>query len=66
MITAESRIPLLAAIRGGGDLASGVGLRLWRAGLRVLVMELPQPLVVRRRVSFADAVYQGSCHVERA
>jgi len=51
-------------IRGGGDLASGVALRLYRAGLRLLITELPQPLVVRRMVSFAEAVYSGQANVE--
>lgn len=53
-------------IRGGGDLASGVALRLHRAGLPVVVTELAQPLAVRRTVSFAEAVYAGACRVEEA
>lgn len=51
-------------IRGGGDLASGVALRLYRAGLRVVITELPQPLAVRRSVSFAEAVPRGEMTVE--
>ncbi|MFZ5818657.1 MAG: selenium-dependent molybdenum cofactor biosynthesis protein YqeB [Chloroflexota bacterium] len=51
-------------IRGGGDLASGVALRLHRAGLPVVVSELAQPLAVRRSVSFAEAVYEGAWTVE--
>jgi xanthine dehydrogenase accessory factor len=51
-------------IRGGGDLASGVALRLRRVGLNVVVIELPQPLAVRRAVSFAEAVYEGQITVE--
>lgn len=51
-------------VRGGGDLASGVVLRLQRIGIPVLVTELPQPLVVRRAVSFAQAVFDGECQVE--
>ena len=54
----------ITLIRGGGDLASGVALRLFRAGLRVAINELPQPLVVRRTVAFAEAVYSGVCQVE--
>jgi len=54
----------LVLVRGGGDLASGVILRLHRAGLNVVVSELPQPLAVRRTVSFAEAVYEGSQSVE--
>ncbi len=54
----------LILIRGGGDLASGVALRLYRAGLQLLITELPEPLVVRRLVSFAQAVFQGCATVE--
>ena len=42
-------------IRGGGDLASGIALRLFRAGYRFLITEIPEPLTVRRTVSFAEA-----------
>ncbi len=51
-------------IRGGGDLATGVAHRLHRAGFTVMVTELPQPLAVRRAVSFAEAVYSERVTVE--
>ena len=51
-------------IRGGGDLATGVAIRLHRAGIKVLITELPQPLAVRRAVSFAEAVFEGRHTVE--
>jgi len=51
-------------LRGGGDLASGVALRLHRAGIKVVIVELAQPLAVRRAVSFSEAVYEGSHTVE--
>ena len=51
-------------LRGGGDLASGVAVRLWRAGLRVVITELPNPMAVRRMVAFSEAVYQGVTVVE--
>jgi xanthine dehydrogenase accessory factor len=38
--------------------------RLARAGLGVLVLELAQPLVVRRKVAFAEAVFAGETQVE--
>jgi len=56
--------PILVWIKGGGDLGTGVAHRLHRAGLRVVVSELPQPLVVRRTVSFASAVFEGQITVE--
>ncbi len=51
-------------VRGGGDLGTGVALRLHRAGWRVLIAELLQPLVIRRTVAFASAIYDGSTEVE--
>ncbi|NQS76431.1 MAG: EF2563 family selenium-dependent molybdenum hydroxylase system protein [Peptococcaceae bacterium] len=55
----------LVVIKGAGDLATGCAGRLFRSGFRVLMTELPQPLVVRRTASFAEAVYTGSTRVER-
>jgi xanthine dehydrogenase accessory factor len=55
---------MIVLIRGGGDLASGVALRLHRAGLRVAISELAQPLAVRRMASFAEAIYTGEHTVE--
>ena len=43
----------LAVIRGGGDLGTGVALRLHRAGWHVLITELAKPLVIRRAVALA-------------
>lgn len=54
----------LALIKGAGDLASGVALRLRRAGFPVVMTETAEPLAVRRRVAFAQAVYDGVCQVE--
>jgi xanthine dehydrogenase accessory factor len=51
-------------LRGGGDLATGVALRLVRAGIRVIVTELARPVSVRRTVCFSEAVYEGSWTVE--
>jgi xanthine dehydrogenase accessory factor len=51
-------------VKGGGDLGTGVIYRLYQAGLRVVVTELPAPLVIRRRVALATAVYEGVVDVE--
>ncbi|HLJ65790.1 MAG TPA: selenium-dependent molybdenum cofactor biosynthesis protein YqeB [Chloroflexota bacterium] len=53
-------------IRGGGDLGSGVALRLWRCGFLVVILERPEPLAVRRTVAFSEAVYDGTATVEEA
>ncbi len=57
-------MPATILIRGGGDLASGVALRLYRSGLNVAITELGQPLAVRRSVSFSEAVYEGQVAIE--
>ena len=51
-------------IKGGGDLATGVALRLARAGLPILITEVARPMMVRRTVSFGGAVYEGQMTVE--
>ncbi|HKZ51450.1 MAG TPA: selenium-dependent molybdenum cofactor biosynthesis protein YqeB [Dehalococcoidia bacterium] len=55
---------LVVLIRGGGEMASGIAHRLVRCHFRVCIAELPQPLAVRRGVSFCEAVYEGEWDVE--
>ena len=50
---------LTILIRGAGDLASGVALRLYRAGMRVAMTEIARPTTIRRTVAFSDAVTNG-------
>ncbi|MEZ0395869.1 MAG: selenium-dependent molybdenum cofactor biosynthesis protein YqeB [Anaerolineales bacterium] len=57
-------MPAILLVRGGGEQATGAAVRLLRAGLRVVVTELPEPLCVRRAVCFAEAVYAGEVTVE--
>jgi len=54
----------LVIIRGGGDLATGVTVRLFRAGFTVTILEIDHPTVIRLPVSFAGAVYEGKVIVE--
>ncbi len=51
-------------ILGGGDVASGVAAVLHRHGWQIVISELPEPLVVRRKVAFAEAVWEGEQEVE--
>ncbi len=51
-------------IRGGGDLASGVVIRLHHAGIGLVVAEIEKPLAVRRTVSFAEAIYSDFVKIE--
>ncbi len=55
---------VLVAVKGAGDLATGVMHRLFRAGFVVMATELPQPTVLRRTVAFAEAVTSGQMTVE--
>jgi xanthine dehydrogenase accessory factor len=54
----------LALIKGAGDLATGVALRLRSAGFSIVMTEISSPTVVRRSVAFAEAVYEGEVTVE--
>jgi xanthine dehydrogenase accessory factor len=54
----------LILLRGGGDLASGVAIRLHRAGYKLVITELSEPLAVRRLVAFSEALYEGQKTVE--
>ncbi len=55
---------ILIICRGGGDLATGIVHRLFRAGFPVLVLETDRPAAIRRQVSFSEAVYDGTATVE--
>lgn len=54
----------LVLIKGGGDLASGVAHGLTALGVGVVITELPKPTMVRRRVCFGTAVFEGEVEVE--
>lgn len=51
-------------IKGAGDLATGVAVRLKRAGFQVAMTDLPHPTAVRRTVSFCEAIPDGEAVVE--
>ena len=54
----------LVVIRGGGDLASGVAVRLFRAGFKIVILEVEHPTAIRLPVSFAQVVYKGRTLLE--
>ena len=66
--TTEHAIPalrhLLVAVKGAGDLATGVIHRLKRAGFVVIATELAHPTVLRRTIAFAEAIALGQMTVE--
>ncbi len=51
-------------IKGAGDLATGVAVRLKRAGFEVAMTDLAHPTAVRRTVSFCEAIPEGETIVE--
>ncbi len=55
---------MLVLIKGAGDLASGVAVRLFRAKWSVAMTDLAQPTAIRRTVAFSSAVTQGEFSVE--
>ncbi len=57
-------LELKVLIRGAGEMASGVAHRLHRCHFRVIMTEIPEPLCIRRRVSFSEAVFEGEQEVE--
>jgi xanthine dehydrogenase accessory factor len=55
---------VLVIIKGAGDLASGIALRLRHAGFDIAMTEIAAPLAVRRTVCFSRAVNEGTAKVE--
>lgn len=55
---------MLVVIRGAGDIATGIALRLHRAGIRLVLTDLPQPTSIRRTVCFSEALRLGETEVE--
>lgn len=51
-------------VRGAGDLATGVIVRLHRCGFRVAVTECADPSAIRRRAALCEAVWNGQATVE--
>lgn len=51
-------------VRGGGELASGIIYKLYKEGYKVLVLEIPNPICIKRQVSFCEAVYEKTAKVE--
>ena len=51
-------------IKGAGDLASGVAVRLAHCGFPIVMTDLPHPTSIRRTVCFSEAIINGSASVE--
>lgn len=55
---------MLVEIRGAGDIATGIAIRLHRAGCKVVMCDLAIPTSIRRTVCFSEAIRLGTCKVE--
>ena len=51
-------------IRGAGDIATGIALRLFRSHMEVVMTDLPAPTAIRRTVCFSQAIVLGKTVVE--
>jgi xanthine dehydrogenase accessory factor len=56
---------LVIAVKGAGEMATGVAWRLFQSNFRnIFMMEIENPMAVRRRVSFCEAVNDEKIIVE--
>ena len=55
---------MLVVIRGAGDLASGIAVRLHHAGFCIVMLDIAHPTTVRRTVAFSEAIRLESMTVE--
>lgn len=51
-------------IKGAGDLATGIAVRLYNSGFSIVMTDIEIPTAVRRTVSFSRAVYEETAKVE--
>jgi xanthine dehydrogenase accessory factor len=55
---------LLVLVKGVGDVGSAVAHLHFRAGLRPVILDTQVPSTARRRMSFADALFDGQAILE--
>lgn len=55
---------MLVVIKGAGDLASGVAVRLAHCGFSIVMTDLEKPTSIRRTVCFSEAIRKGAYRVE--
>ena len=51
-------------VRGAGDMATGTAWVLHKAGFPVIMLEVPDPSAIRRRVAFSEAIFDSSFTLE--
>lgn len=55
---------MLALIKGAGDIASGIAVRLKRAKFDIAMTDIERPTAIRRTVCFSQAIVNGWAYVE--
>ena len=55
---------MLALIKGAGDIASGIAVRLKRAKFDIAMTDIERPTAIRRTVCFSQAIVNGEACVE--
>ena len=54
----------IIVVRGGGDIATGVIQKFFRAGFPVVILETAEPTAIRRNVALCEAAVDGFAQVE--
>jgi len=60
----REKFDLRVLVRGSNDVASAVAHRLFREGYGVVIHDDPRPTVTRRKMAFADAIFDGELTLE--
>lgn len=60
----HEKLDLRILVRGANDVGSAVAHRLFTEGYSVVIHEVSQPTTARRRMSFTDAVFDGSAMLD--
>ena len=56
---------LTVIIKGAGEMATGIACRFYIANIRnIMMLEIPQPLAVRRTVAFCESIHRKEVVVE--
>ena len=56
---------LIIAIKGAGEMATGIAWRLFQSNFKnIFMVEIENPMAVRRRVSFCEAIHDEKIIVE--
>ena len=54
----------IIVVRGAGDIATGAIQKLYRAGFKIVALEIEKPTSIRRRVCLSEAMYEKEFKVE--